>query len=348
MLEAAGAVALGTAGGPPKRALLRSLGVAHAAGSRDTGFACDLALAAGGADVVLNSLTSPGMVGGALALLRRGGRLVEIGKRDVWSGTAVARWAQGFKRRVRGTPDAALQGGQLFRALVLLCRVDLHNRAVTLAGSGAAAGGSTGAAGQPIHHSIVCPHPTPDHRQRPDVSYSFVAVDFLPPPILGAQMRRLAARLAAGAARPLRGAAYPLPSAAAALRLLAQATHSGKVLALAPRAPLLPPAASAAARASVVVTGGAGGLGLLMARWLATTGQARRITLLGRRGRPAGAGAAQAFEQLVAGLSGDVMVTLAAADTGSAEDSADAWRRIGGADAVLHAAGVLQVLLGGP
>jgi NADPH:quinone reductase-like Zn-dependent oxidoreductase len=40
--------------------------------------------------VVLNSLTSPGMVGGALALLRRGGRLVEIGKRDVWSGAAVA------------------------------------------------------------------------------------------------------------------------------------------------------------------------------------------------------------------------------------------------------------------
>jgi NADPH:quinone reductase-like Zn-dependent oxidoreductase len=90
VLEATGAMALGTAGGPPKRALLRSLGVAHAVGSRDTGFACDLAVAAGGADVVLNSLTSPGMVGGALALLRRGGRLVEIGKRDVWSGAAVA------------------------------------------------------------------------------------------------------------------------------------------------------------------------------------------------------------------------------------------------------------------
>jgi NADPH:quinone reductase-like Zn-dependent oxidoreductase len=87
---AAGARALGTAGGPAKRALARSLGARAVVGSRDTGFACDLAVAAGGADVVLNSLTSPGMVGGALALLRRGGRLVEIGKRDVWSGAAVA------------------------------------------------------------------------------------------------------------------------------------------------------------------------------------------------------------------------------------------------------------------
>ncbi|KAI8473970.1 MAG: hypothetical protein J3K34DRAFT_383389, partial [Monoraphidium minutum] len=87
---AAGARALGTAGGPAKRALARSLGAAGVANSRDTGFASDLAVGAGGAHVVLNSLTSPGMVGASLALLRRGGRLVEIGKRDVWSATAVA------------------------------------------------------------------------------------------------------------------------------------------------------------------------------------------------------------------------------------------------------------------
>ena len=89
---ALGCTPLGTAGSPAKRGLLRSLGVVAVAGSRDTCFASDLALAThgAGADVVLNSLTSPGMVGGALALLRRGGRLVEIGKRDVWSGAAVA------------------------------------------------------------------------------------------------------------------------------------------------------------------------------------------------------------------------------------------------------------------
>ena len=63
---AAGAVAIATAGGPPKRRLLRgSVGVRHAAGSRDTAFVEGLALgtlasSGGGVDVVLNSLTSPG------------------------------------------------------------------------------------------------------------------------------------------------------------------------------------------------------------------------------------------------------------------------------------------------
>jgi hypothetical protein len=45
---------------------------------------------AGGVDVVLNSLTSPGMVGGSLAVLKQGGRFVEIGKRDIWAPAAVA------------------------------------------------------------------------------------------------------------------------------------------------------------------------------------------------------------------------------------------------------------------
>jgi NADPH:quinone reductase-like Zn-dependent oxidoreductase len=92
LAQALGAEALATAGSPAKRSLLRSLGVGAVASSRGLGCFGDLALATGGAgaDVVLNSLTSPGMVGGALALLRRGGRLVEIGKRDVWSGAAVA------------------------------------------------------------------------------------------------------------------------------------------------------------------------------------------------------------------------------------------------------------------
>jgi NADPH:quinone reductase-like Zn-dependent oxidoreductase len=281
VLAAAGATPLSTAGSPAKRGLLRSLGVAAVAGSRDTGFASDLAVASGGrgADVVLNSLTSPGMVGGALVLLRRGGRLVEIGKRDVWSGAAVA-------------------------------------------------------------------------AQRPDVAYSFVAVDFLPPAQLGRQMAFLAARLAAGAASPLRAAAYPLHAAAAAMRLLAQASHVGKVSLLAPPGPLLP-AAPAAARGAVLITGGGGGLGLLMARWLASTGAAARVTLVTRRGRLAGGGAAAADSggcDAAGGLSAatllasGVEVSVVAADTASGADARDMWRRLSGrCDALLHAAGVLQV-----
>jgi NADPH:quinone reductase-like Zn-dependent oxidoreductase len=273
---ALGCTPLGTAGSTAKRGLLRSLGVGAVAGSRDTCFASDLALAThgAGADVVLNSLTSPGMVGGALALLRRGGRLVEIGKRDVWSGAAVA-------------------------------------------------------------------------AQRPDVAYHFVAVDFLPPAHLGRQMARLSVFLAASAAVPLRAAAYPLHAAAAAMRLLAQASHVGKILALAPPTPLLP-AAGPAARGRVVITGGGGGLGVLMARWLVVTGAAARITLVTRGGRLAGAGgdgAAAAGGLSLGGLlAAGAEVTVLAADVAAGADAGELWRQLDGrCDVLLHAAGVLQV-----
>jgi hypothetical protein len=41
-------------------------------------------------DVTLNSLTSPGMVAATLAGAARGGRVVEISKRDIWSPARVA------------------------------------------------------------------------------------------------------------------------------------------------------------------------------------------------------------------------------------------------------------------
>ena len=82
---------LATAGGTAKRSLLHSLGVQHVLGSRDTAFVSEAAQL-GGADIVLNSLTSSGMVAGSLAALGAGGRFVEISKRDIWS---AARMAQG-------------------------------------------------------------------------------------------------------------------------------------------------------------------------------------------------------------------------------------------------------------
>jgi NADPH:quinone reductase-like Zn-dependent oxidoreductase len=73
VLQALGASAICTAGSPSKRTLLRSLGVVHVVGSRDTHFT-EAVAQLGGVDVVLNSLTSPGMVAGSLAVLRPGGR----------------------------------------------------------------------------------------------------------------------------------------------------------------------------------------------------------------------------------------------------------------------------------
>jgi NADPH:quinone reductase-like Zn-dependent oxidoreductase len=89
VLTAAGVRAVATASSPSKRSLLRSLGVSAVVGSRDSVFVGPVSCL-GGVDVVLNSLTSPGMVGGSLAVLKQGGRVVEIGKRDIWAPAAVA------------------------------------------------------------------------------------------------------------------------------------------------------------------------------------------------------------------------------------------------------------------
>ena len=236
---AAGATAAGTAGGPPKRALLRSLGARHAAGSRDIMFTEDLSLLlsfssgthpapeSGAIHVVLNTLTSPGMVASSLSLLAHGGRLVEISKRDVVSAARVL-------------------------------------------------------------------------QERPDVSYSLLAVDFLPPPVLHVLLSRLSRRLAAGEVRPIRSVCHPLRSVAAALRQMSQARHVGKVVVSAqrltarvgegitcgPAAPAeeLLPGACGSSGGAVLVTGGLGALGSLLATWLSCLG-ATRIILVGRTGR---------------------------------------------------------------
>ncbi len=92
VLSGLGAEVVATAGGPPKRNLLRSLGAHHVASSRDILFSEELSLALGegGVDVVLNTLTSPGLVSSALSLVAAGGRVVEISKRDIWSSNRVA------------------------------------------------------------------------------------------------------------------------------------------------------------------------------------------------------------------------------------------------------------------
>ena len=89
MVATLGGTTVATAGSPNKRALARELGVQQVLGSRDTSFVSELA-ELGGATVVLNSLTSSGMVAGSLATLGAGGRFVEISKRDIWSGARVA------------------------------------------------------------------------------------------------------------------------------------------------------------------------------------------------------------------------------------------------------------------
>ena len=149
----------------------------------------------GGVSVVLNSLTSSGMVAGSLAALGPGGRFVEISKRDIWS---AARVAQG-KRVLRLT--TALES----RLPVILWVAGCFCESFDVRPSALAA-------------------------ERPDVGYSLVAVDFLPPPAVNATLSRLAADLASGALRPLPHVVHDLAAVRAALRQMSQARHVGKIV----------------------------------------------------------------------------------------------------------------------
>ena len=267
VLREMGAIAVTTAGGPPKRALLRSLGVAHVAGSRDTAFVEELAIGASGVDVLLNTLTSPGLVSAALSLLSHGGRFVEISKRDIWHASRAA-------------------------------------------------------------------------QERPDLSFGMVAVDFLPGPAVQRAMSRVAAGAASGALRPLPIAAHSLRSVSAALRQMSQARHVGKVV-VAVEDPLRQAQGSrlmglGSSGGRVVVSGGLGALGQLMAGWLALSG-VRHIELLSRSGRSAATAAAPSADLC--------QVSCLACDMGSAEDVASLLSSRSPfqlpISCVLHAGGVL-------
>lgn len=61
-----------------------------------------------------------------------------------------------------------------------------------------------------------------------------------------------------------------------------QASHVGKVVIACPPAGLAP---TPSGRATVAITGGSGGLGVLMAGWMAATGEVSAVHLISRTGR---------------------------------------------------------------
>ena len=200
VIQAAGATAVATAGSPAKRALLHSLGVQHVLGSRDTAFVSEAAQL-GGADIVLNSLTSSGMVAASLAALGAGGRFVEISKRDIWS---AARIAQGTWLILVAAAGNAMHNGSFGGPLSAIKVFTVWNCSACL------------------------------HAERPDVHYSLVAVDFMSEHALHAALSRVAGGVAAGALRPLPQVLHSLSAVQAALRQMSQARHVGKVVVRAP------------------------------------------------------------------------------------------------------------------
>ncbi|MCG3153920.1 MAG: Phthiocerol/phenolphthiocerol synthesis polyketide synthase type I PpsC [bacterium] len=90
LAQRAGAEIFATAGSPEKHAYLRALGVQHIFSSRTLDFAEQIRQRTNGegVDLVLNSLAGE-FIPQSLALLRRGGRFLEIGKTEVWNADSV-------------------------------------------------------------------------------------------------------------------------------------------------------------------------------------------------------------------------------------------------------------------
>ena len=83
--QSLGAEVFATAGTDEKREFLRSLGIVHVMNSRTLDFAQEVMqrTAGEGVDVVLNSLGGE-FINAGLAVLRRYGRFLELGKRDIF------------------------------------------------------------------------------------------------------------------------------------------------------------------------------------------------------------------------------------------------------------------------
>ena len=116
---------------------------------------------------------------------------------------------------------------------------------------------------------------------RPDVAYSILDLDVLKcvdPARAGASLSRVVTRLSAGELTPLPHTVWPLAEIRSAMEVMRGARHTGKNVLR------MPPLARDGLRGdrTYLVTGGLGGIGCAVARWLAGNG-AGTIVLNGRR-----------------------------------------------------------------
>jgi acyl transferase domain-containing protein/SAM-dependent methyltransferase len=158
------------------------------------------------------------------------------------------------------------------------------------------------------------------------------------PERIGALLRTIVADVEAGQLRSLPVLTYPFDEAVKAFRFMSQAKHVGKIALMMPR--VTPTATIVRPDATYLITGGFGGLGVLLADWMVGRG-ARHIALFGRRA-PNGDRAA-AIEALRA-RGADVRVLVG--NVASPDDVRSALDTIRGAmpplRGVLHAAGTLD------
>jgi acyl transferase domain-containing protein/NADPH:quinone reductase-like Zn-dependent oxidoreductase/SAM-dependent methyltransferase/acyl carrier protein len=221
IVQRAGGEAFATAGTQEKRDLLRALGVRHVMDSRTLAFADDImeATRGEGVDVVLNSLGGEAL-SRSLTVLKRFGRFLEIGKRDLVQNTKL--------------------GLGPFEHCLSFHSIDLD---------------------QLLGHD-------------PGLVHSLFA--------------EVVEAVDRGELRPLPHRVFPIRQVADAFRCMQQSRHIGKIVISLKERDI--PVQDRGRRfvhfrgdGSYLITGGLGGVGLALARWMVANG-ARHLVLAGRRG----------------------------------------------------------------
>ncbi len=122
-------------------------------------------------------------------------------------------------------------------------------------------------------------------QDRPDVSYQFVAVDFLPKNVIQHSLQGIARGLSRGSLQPLPQVLHRVHDAQAAFRQMSQARHVGKIVIQTQQAQHAQHTSSTAAMPGLtVITGGLGTLGSMVADWMSSQQQGS-LCLVGRSGR---------------------------------------------------------------
>ena len=179
---------------------------------------------------------------------------------------------------------------------------------------------------------------------RPDVSYfpvDLVQVCQQQPALIQSMLRQLMQQLKAGLIKPLPLHVFPIHDVVSAFRYMQQAKHMGKIVVSGQSEPVVTtPPLTFRGDSTYLITGGMGGLGLLMARWMVEKG-ARYLVLVGRSGASSGL-SSQMKELEQAGAK----VVVAQADVSSVEQVAGVLTEIEQSlpplRGIVHAAGLLD------